>query len=368
MTESLMTLTLEQLVDFAISFNPIRKSLTDNRRTGQLVSLYLSLALALLAGGCAMIDMVKTLDGTEKNVNAEFSFKSNYTEVLGSKMHYVDVGTGPTFLLLHGNPTSVYLWRNIIPHLQKHGRVIAVDLIGMGKSGKPDIEYRFEDHKRYLTAFIEKLGLSDITLVLHDWGSGLGFDYASHHEDNVRGIAFFESMTRPMRWADLGFLEEDMFHRMRDKRDGHKMIVIDNFFVDSAMQLLSGRDLTDEELAHYREPFRKQADRKPVRVFPLEVPFDGYPSDTHRVMEHYASWLDSTDIPKLLLWAKPGAIITPAEAKRIKARMKNLSTVYIGEGRHYLQEDQPTKIGESIARWFVEKVPPRNPLPVPHSL
>lgn len=325
---------------------------------GRLGALLLSLSLVALAGSCAMVNSIKTLDGTEKNVNSKFSFESQYTEVLGSKMHYVDVGSGPTFLLLHGNPTSVYLWRNIIPHLQKHGRVVAVDLIGMGKSDKPKLDYRFADHQRYLAAFIKELDLKDITLVIHDWGSGLGFDYARKNEDNVRAIAFFEAMTKPLRWADMNFFEEDLFRKMRDEHDGHKMLIIDNFFIDSMMQLMTGRDLTDAELHHYRAPFLEQSARKPVRVFPQEVPLDGAPSSSYAAMSSYASWLDKSKIPKLLLWAKPGALIKEAEVKRIQARMQNLSTVYIGAGRHFLQEDQPTKIGSEIAKWYVQKVEP----------
>jgi haloalkane dehalogenase len=316
----------------------------------------ISIVVAIALSSCSMAAALKTLDGTEANVSAEFPFESKYAEVLGSKMHYVDEGTGPTFLLLHGNPTSVYLWRNIIPHLKKHGRVVAVDLIGMGKSDKPDIDYRYATHRRYLEGFIDKLNLTDITLVIHDWGSGLGFAYAAKHESNVRGIAFMEAMTRPLKWADLPFMERDMMNKVRDKRDGYKMIVIDNFFIDSVMQLMTGRDLTDEEMAYYRAPYHTKASRKPVRVWPQEVPFDGKPAASFRVIDGYARWIETTELPKLLLWAKPGVLIKEADVTKIEARMKNLTTVYIGPGRHFVQESQPTKIAKAIASWFVAKV------------
>ncbi len=229
----------------------------------------------------------------------------------------------------------------------------------MGKSDKPDIGYRFPDHQRYLAAFIEELGLTDITLVIHDWGSGLGFDYARKNEGNVRAIAFFEAMTKPLSYADMNFFEDRMFRTMRDKRDGHKMLIIDNFFIDSMMQLMTGRDLSEKELANYRAPFRTKSARKPIRNFPLDVPLDGAPVSSYETMKSYAAWLEASTIPKLLLWAQPGALIKEAEVKRLKARLTNLSTVYIGAGRHFLQEDQPTRIGTAIADWFVKSVATR---------
>ena len=263
----------------------------------------------------------------EQNISAEFPFESNYVEVLGSKMHYIDVGEGDPILFIHGNPTSSYLWRNIIPYVEPYGRAIAVDLIGMGKSDKPDIGYRFVDHAKYLEAFIEKLNLKNITLVVHDWGSALGFNYAMRHEDNVKGIAFMEAFLRPLTWDGFAENAKEIFQNIRTPELGYDLVVNKNIFVE---QLLPGailRNLTEEEMNHYREPYEMVESRIPVWVWPNEIPIDGNPADVHKIVTDYNQWLQETGTPKLLFYANPGGLINASMVDWSEANLKNLETV-----------------------------------------
>ena len=285
-------------------------------------------------------------------ISSKFPFESKFIEVLGSKMHYIDEGEGTPFLFLHGNPTSSYLWRNVIPHVKPLGRVIAVDLIGMGKSDKPDIDYRFPTHIKYIDEFIRLLNLKNIVLVIHDWGSGIGFNYAMNNETNVKGVVFMEAMTRPMYWKEISLLPRFLFKRFRHPKKGPKMIVTNNFFVEKALPAFMVRKLSKEEMDYYREPFLEESSRKPVLVWPNEIPIDGYPSDNADIIQHYYEKLKQSEIPKLLLWAKPGAIIKEKNVEQIKREFKNLKDVYLGKGKHYLQEDHPDKIGKAIVDWF----------------
>lgn len=288
----------------------------------------------------------------QEDVSPEFPFQSKYTEVLDSTMHYVEEGHGDPILLLHGNPTSSYLWRNIIPYLSPYGRVIAVDLIGMGKSGKPDIDYRFVDHSRYLEAFIKKMDLKHITLVVHDWGSGLGFHYAMRHEDNIKGIAFMEAIIRPVTWDDFGIIEAYIFRKFRDPIDGPEWIVEDNFFIEKGMPAFTGRSLSDQEMNAYRRPFLEAQSRRPILVWPNEIPIEGEPADMHAIVTDYYTKLQQSTLPKLLLWADPGAIIKEDDVRHLKEVLPNLETRYVGKGIHYIQEDQPHNIGTALAEWI----------------
>ena len=285
-------------------------------------------------------------------ISPDFPFTSNYVEVKGSRMHYVDEGSGDPILLLHGNPPSSYLWRNVIPHLTTHGRCIAPDLIGMGKSDKPDIGYRFFDHAEYLDGFIEALGLTNITLVIHDWGSGLGFHYAHRHPENIKGIAFMEALVMPTpNWEVMGEGGE-IFKAFRTPEVGYDLLVNQNMFIE---QILPGgimRQLTDAEMNVYREPFLDPAARKPIHQWPSEIPIAGEPADVHTAVAAYNQWLQETDLPKLLIYASPGAILTELGVGWCKQFLPNLETVDIGEGTHYLQEDHPDAIGQAIAAWI----------------
>ncbi|MFQ5435274.1 MAG: haloalkane dehalogenase [Anaerolineae bacterium] len=286
-------------------------------------------------------------------ISADFPFESRYLDVFGARMHYVDEGEGDPILFLHGNPTSSYLWRNVIPHLTPYGRCIAVDLIGMGKSGKPDLDYRFVTHSRYLEAFIEQLNLKNVTLILHDWGSGLGFHYARRHDGNVKGLVFMEAITRPSRWADAPLMMRLIFKRFRHPQKGWKMNAKKNFFVRRMLPMMVSRKLTAAEKAVYAAPYPDEQSRKPVAVWPREIPFDGEPADVHEIVSAYHAWLKTSHLPKLLLWAKPGAIIAGEKAARqIQSEFPQTEAVFVGNGRHYIQEDHPHEIGRAIADWY----------------
>ncbi|MGR3677410.1 MAG: haloalkane dehalogenase [Paracoccaceae bacterium] len=231
---------------------------------------------------------------TNQPISADFPYESKFVEVNGQKIHYVEKGEGKPILFIHGNPTSSYLWRNIIPYAATQGRAIALDLIGMGKSDKPDIPYRFEDHVPFLEGFIDALGLKDIVLVIHDWGSALGFHYAARHADNVRGIAFMEAVVRPMKWSGFPADFRVGFKLMRTPGVGWVMISGLNMFVNKILPSAVVRDLTDTEMAQYRAPFPTARSRKPLRVWPCEIPIDGSPKDVHDAVASYSNWLGST--------------------------------------------------------------------------
>lgn len=295
------------------------------------------------------------METNKKEISAAFPFESKYIEVNNSKIHYIDVGEGDPVLFLHGNPTSSYLWRNIIPHVQPLGRCIAPDLIGMGKSDKPDIAYGFRETYEYLEAFIEKLGLKNITLVIHDWGSGLGFHYANTHRDNIKGIAFMEAMVKPLTWKGMPSAGLRMaFRMMRTRGIGWLMISVGNMFVKKMLPDLIVRKLSKEEVANYRRPYPTVASRKPIRVWPLDVPLDGKPKYSYEVINAYGEWLKETDLPKLFFYAHPGAIILKDSVEYIKNNFSNMKSVDIGEGLHFIQEDNPHLIGEEIAKWYRE--------------
>nr|6Y9G_A Chain A, Ancestral haloalkane dehalogenase AncHLD5 [synthetic construct]6Y9G_B Chain B, Ancestral haloalkane dehalogenase AncHLD5 [synthetic construct] len=286
-------------------------------------------------------------------ISAEFPFERRHVEVLGSTMHYVETGEGPPVLFLHGNPTSSYLWRNIIPHVADHGRCIAPDLIGMGQSGKPDIDYRFADHVRYLDAFIDALGLDDVTLVVHDWGSALGFHWARRHPDRVKGIAFMEAIVRPMpSWDDFPPQARELFQALRTPGVGEKMILEQNMFIEKILPGSVLRPLSEEEMDAYRAPFPTPESRKPVLQWPRELPIDGEPADVVAIVEAYAEWLATSDVPKLLFYAEPGALISPEQVEWCRENLPNLEVVHVGPGLHFLQEDQPDAIGQAIADWL----------------
>jgi haloalkane dehalogenase len=290
----------------------------------------------------------------DTTISSKFPFDSKFIEINGSDMHYVDVGKGDTILFLHGQPTSSYLWRNIIPHLQTGARCIAPDLIGMGKSGKPDIAYTFEDHYDYLLKFIEKLGLKNITLVIHDWGSGLGFHYANTHRDNIKGIAFMEAIIKPMDWKDFPSDYKIMFKLLRAPFIGWLMLSVANMFLKKVVPDSIVRKLSKEEYDNYLKPYPTVSSRKPVRAWPQQLPISGKPKHMHEIIDNYNKWLTTSDIPKICLYAHPGAIITKKQVEYIGNKFPNTKLVDIGKGRHYLQEDQPHTIGKEIAKWVNE--------------
>jgi haloalkane dehalogenase len=290
------------------------------------------------------------------DISPGFPFESRFIEVLGSRMHYVDEGEGDPILFLHGNPTSSYVWRNVIPHVTPFARAIAPDLIGMGRSeklsGEPKPAYRFFDHVPYVEGFIETLGLRNVTLVLHDWGSALGFHYARRHEENVRGLVFMEAIVRPWRWSEFPAGWKTVFRLFRTPGPGELFIQGLNMFVRGVLPMATVRKLFPAELAFYAEPYPTFASRRPILRWPREIPINGRPADVHEAVEAYGCWLEETPLPKLLLHARPGGIIDAAEVEKLRGSLPNLTLVDIGPGIHYVQEDNPHGIGEAIAEWW----------------
>ena len=291
---------------------------------------------------------------TTKTISANFPFQSKYVEIDGSKIHYIDEGSGDPILFLHGNPTSSYLWRNIIPYLVPHGRCIALDLIGMGKSDKPDCDYRFFAHSKYVEGFIKKLELSNLTLVVHDWGSALGFHYAMRHENNMKGMAFMEALMRPAKWDDFPNDFRMGFRLFRTPGIGWLMISVMNMFVTQILPQAIVRKLSEEEKNYYAAPYKTVQSRKPVRQWPCEIPIEGKPADVYEVISNYNQKLQESEVPKLLFFATPGGIINSKTVDWCKQNLKNLQVVDIGEGIHFLQEDNPHVIGEELAKWYTE--------------
>ncbi len=288
-----------------------------------------------------------------EEISAAFPFESKFVDVHGAKMHYIDVGEGDPILFLHGNPTSSYLWRNIIPHLSSQGRCIAPDLIGMGKSDHPDLPYRYDDHYRYVSGFISALGIgSNLTLVIHDWGSALGFRWAHEHESGVKAIAFMEAMVRTMSLADLPGSLRVAFRMMRSPGIGWLMISVANIFVKKMLPDLTHAKMSPEALAYYAAAFPTVASRKAVRQWPAEVPLDGSPADNATVVEAYREWLTRTEVPKLLFHGNAGVAIKDAEVAWCRENLSNLEVVDLGEGIHFLQETHPEKIGRALSKWY----------------
>ncbi|MCB9476956.1 MAG: haloalkane dehalogenase [Deltaproteobacteria bacterium] len=288
-----------------------------------------------------------------KPISPDFPFESKFVEVHGSKMHYVEQGAGDPVLFLHGNPTSSYLWRNILPYAAEHGRAIAVDLIGMGKSDKPEIEYRFVDHVKYLDGFIEALGLTNITLVIHDWGSALGFHYAHRNEGNVKGIAFMEAIVMAIpSWDVFPPDIRPFFETFRDPVAGREQIIGRNAFIERALPGAVLRGLTDAEMEHYRAPYLDPPSREPLFRWPNEIPIEGEPADVAEIVNAYNVWLQQTELPKLLLYVHPGSILLAPLVQWCQASIKNLQCLDLGPGLHFIQEDHPHAIGEALSKWM----------------
>jgi haloalkane dehalogenase len=290
---------------------------------------------------------------TEPTISAQFPFTMRHVEVHGSRMAYVDEGQGDPIVFLHGNPTSSYLWRNIIPQLAGVGRCIAPDLIGMGQSDKPELAYRFADHARYLDGFLAALALDRITFVVHDWGSALGFDWAMRHEGRVRALAFMEAIVTPIpSWEQFPPGPRELFRGLRTPGVGEKMVLEQNLFLE---QLLPGgmtRKLTPEEHDRYRAPFVEPASRRPMLAWPRELPIADEPADVVALVERYRDALCRSPLPKLLFTVEPGGLVPPPVAAWCRANLPQLEIVPLGQGTHYVQEDHPHAIGRKLADWL----------------
>ena len=286
-------------------------------------------------------------------ISADFPYAPHYVDVHGSQIHYIEEGSGDPILFLHGNPGSSYVWRNIIPHVQGHGRCIAMDLIGMGKSDKPDLDYSFFDHAKYVDGFIDALGLTNLTLVIHDWGSALGFHYAMRHEANVKAIAFMEAVMMPIPSWDV-FPEEfrPTFQAFRTPDVGWDMIVNQHMFVEQILPSLVARTLTDAEMDHYRAPYTDPPTRKPLWRWPNEIPIAGEPANVVAAVEAYNAKLQQSRLPKLLFSCTPGALIPAPVLEWCLQNLPHLKVVDLGSGIHFVQEDNPHLIGTELANWY----------------
>ncbi len=276
-------------------------------------------------------------------------------KVKGRTMSYVELGSGDPIIFQHGNPTSSYLWRNVMPHLQDQGRCIALDLIGMGDSDKlpnagPD-RYTLAEHIEYFDAAMTQLGVTDkVTLVIHDWGSAIGFDWANRHRAAVKGIAYMEGIVCPVRsWEDWPEAARGIFQGLRSAA-GDAMILEKNVFIERILPGSILRKLTEAEMAVYRRPFLNPGeDRRPTLTWPRQIPIAGEPADVVKLVQSYADWLSASSLPKLFINADPGAILIGAQREFCR-RWPNQQEVTIS-GNHFLQEDSPDEIGKAIAEW-----------------
>ena len=285
--------------------------------------------------------------------------KKKYIEVNNKKMAYVEIGQGNPIVFQHGNPTSSYLWRNIIPHLVNQGRCIAVDLIGMGDSDKLDNPgektYLYEEHRDFLFKTWEKLGIkNNVTMIVHDWGSALGFDWAYQNPKSIQGIAYMEAIVRPVTWEEWPELARNIFQGFRSNA-GEKLILEKNLFIEGVLPNSIIRNLSKKEMDVYREPFLKSGeDRRPTLSWPREIPIDGSPKNMVEIVSRYAKWLKDSDIPKLFINAEPGSILVGDQREYCRA-WKNQTEVTVS-GKHFLQEDSPDEIGRYISQWLKESV------------
>jgi len=285
---------------------------------------------------------------------------TKYATVNGIRMAFIDEGVGPAIVFQHGNPTSSYLWRNVMRHCEGLGRLVACDLIGMGRSAKlpnsgPD-RYTYREHREYLFALWDSLTLGNrIILVLHDWGSALGFDWAHQHSDRVAGIVYMEAIVRPLTWADWPENARRVFQGFRGE-GGEEMVLQKNMFIEKVLPASVIRPLTEREMAQYRAPFIEAGEgRRPTLTWPRQIPIDGEPADVTTIVEEYGRWLGESTIPKLFVNARPGSILTGGQREFCR-RWPNQTEVTV-DGIHFIQEDSPDEIGVAVAS-FSRKLRP----------
>jgi len=294
-------------------------------------------------------------------INSNFPFQSKYLDIDGYKIHYVEEGKGNnSVLFLHGNPTSSYLWRNIIPTVAGAGnrnRCIALDLIGFGKSDKPDIDYNFQVHYKYVKGFIDKLRLAgnrNLIIVGHDWGGVLGFWYALNHQESIKGIAFMETFPFTISIDDFPPEFAKLLHAFRTPGSGYELIQVQNIFVEQVLPsaVFNRQNMSEEIMKHYREPFLTIESRKPIRRFPEMLPLDPkIEGEAYAVIQKIEAALSEFKFPLLLIKGNPGAVIPESRVKWLQEKMPHLVVDDIGPGIHYLQEDNPEGIGNSIVDW-----------------
>ena len=282
------------------------------------------------------------------------SLPKKHVEVLGKKMAYCEIGQGDPIVFQHGNPTSSYLWRNIMPHLENQGRCIAIDLIGMGDSDKLEDAgnntYSYQVHKKYFDACLDALDISNnVTLVIHDWGSALGFNWAQENPNKVKGICYMEGIVTPLMWEDWHQDAKGIFQGFRSEA-GEEMILKKNLFVEAVLPGSIIRDLSDEEMNVYRKPFHKELHRRPTLDWPRHIPIENEPKEVCEIVQSYGVWMSENEIPKLFINAEPGAILTGRQREFCRT-WKNQTEITV-KGSHFIQEDSPNEIGNAIKEWL----------------
>ena len=289
-------------------------------------------------------------------ISASMPYGKCFKSIKGKSIAYIDVGDGAPIVLLHGNPTSSYLWRNVVPHLEGIGRVIVPDLIGHGDSEKlPDSEgperYSFEISYEYLAGLLEELNITeDVTLVIHDWGSALGFHWAKHHPEAVKGIAYMEAIVCPVTWDDWPESARGIFKGFRSDK-GEDLVLQRNMFVEAVLPSSVIRQMGEEEMNQYRKPFIRVADRQPTLNWPRQIPIDGEPPHMVDLVASYGEWMASNqELPKLFINADPGSILT-GKARKFCRTWPNQKEVTVA-GTHFIQEDSPAEIGIAVAEWL----------------
>ena len=289
-------------------------------------------------------------------ISANMPYTKSFKTINGKSIAFVDVGEGDPIVLLHGNPTSSYLWRNVIPHLQGMGRVIAPDLIGQGDSDKLPASdgsdrYSFQVAYDYLAGLLDELGANqNVTLVIHDWGSALGFYWAQQHGAAVKGIAYMEGIVCPVGWEDWPESARGIFKGFRSDK-GEDLILERNMFVEAVLPSSVIRKLGAEEMEHYRRAFSTPDDRQPTLNWPRQIPIDGEPEHMVKLVDSYGQWmLENTSLPKLFINATPGSILT-GKAREFCRTWPNQREVTVA-GTHFIQEDSPNEIGSAVAEWL----------------
>nr|WP_174836725.1 haloalkane dehalogenase [Ruegeria sp. HKCCA6837] len=290
----------------------------------------------------------------EKAVSSDWATQKRKVAVNGHEMAYIERGEGRSIVFLHGNPTSSFLWRDVMPECEGLGRLVAPDLIGMGDSDKlsdpgPDT-YTFETHRRFVEGFLAAVGVTrDAVLVIHDWGSALGFDWANRHRDAVSGIAYMEGIVKPLAdWSEFNPQAAPLFQGFRSDK-GEELVLDRNLFVDKVLPGSVLRDLTEAEQNEYRRPFPNREDRWPTLTWPRQIPVGGDPADVTKIATEYADWMAENDLPKLFVNAEPGAILVGAPRDFCRS-WKNQKEVTV-KGSHFIQEDSGQEIGKAIAAW-----------------
>jgi len=287
----------------------------------------------------------------DERILTGFAYPSQYVELGEAKVHFIEAGEGTPILFLHGVPTSSYIWRNIIPYLATLGRCIAPDLIGFGRSDKPNIEYTIFDHVHYIEKFIEALQLKDIILIMHGWGSVIGFDYAMRHEKNCKGLVFYEAFLRSLNGDDLSLPFQQQWLSL-EGQENMDITMNGADFVDKMLPQQIMRQLSEEELGHYREPFMQEGTGKPILQYIKELCMPGNKQQVEKLIAHYSKQLMQSKLPKLMLYSVPGFITTIATIMWAKEHLSNLEMVDIGEELHLAQETFPRLIGETISAWL----------------